>query len=66
MHRPNPPGAPEGAPPSDPEQVIRALVDVARRARLDLQAWMQNYGHDLDTASLIADLGTAIRKAGIK
>lgn len=50
----------------DRDQVIRALVDVATRARLDLQAWMQNYGHDLDTADLIADLGTAIRRAGIK
>jgi hypothetical protein len=50
----------------DADQVIRARVDVAQRARLDLQAWMQNHGHDLDTAELIVDIGTAIRKAGIK
>lgn len=63
MHSPTPSDA---AATLEPEQALRALVDVARRARVDLQAWMQIYGHDLDTAILIADLGAAIRKAAIK
>jgi hypothetical protein len=47
----------------DPEQVIDALLNAAIKARMDLQAWMKNYGSDIGTELLVSELDAAIRKA---
>lgn len=47
----------------EPEEVIRALLDAAIKARMDLLAWMRNYGVDIGTEILVAELDAAIRKA---
>jgi hypothetical protein len=54
---------PTKPPRPDPELVIHALLDAAIKARMDLQAWMKNYGSDIGTEILVAELDSAIRKA---